>query len=89
MEHLRIIPDLEKVGFQDGEYTVIPYTGPLIVGGMPNGTAGGNPSVMLAIEVGEGEWLVKETTLNLFLAAADALKAKYEDPRERGTNGAQ
>ena len=57
------------------------YTGPLIIGGMGEGTVGGNPVVMLALKVGENEFLVKQTTLSLFLGAADALKAKYGDPR--------
>lgn len=36
----------------------------------------------LAMEVGEGEFLVKETTLSLFLTAADSLKERYGDPRD-------
>lgn len=81
MESIRIIPDLEKTGFSDEPYDLTQYTGPLIVGGMAKGTGAGNPVVMLALEVGEQEFLVKETTLSLFLTAADTLKTKYGDPR--------
>lgn len=81
MESIRIVPDLTQQGFQDGDYNVTEYHGPLVVGGMPEGTAAGNPVVMLGIETEDGGWLVKQTTLSLFLGAADALRAKYGDPR--------
>ena len=81
MESIRIIPDLTATGFQDDEYEVTEYSGPLIIGGMPEGTEAGKPIVMLGLEIDEGGWLVKQTTLSLFLSAADALKAKYGDPR--------
>lgn len=82
MESISIIPDLEVQGFQDTDYEVTEYKGPLIIGGMGEATAAGNPVVMIALEIGENEYLVKQTTLSLFLGAADALKTKYGDPRE-------
>jgi hypothetical protein len=81
MESIRIIPDLTVQGFQDEDYEVTEYSGPLIVGGMSEGTESGKPVVMLGLEIEDGGWLVKQTTLSLFLTAADALKAKYGDPR--------
>lgn len=81
MEALRVIPDLTQKGFEDGGYTVAPQDDEVIVGGMPEGTASGKPTVMIAFKQPEG-YLVAETTLSLFLTAADALKAKYGDPRE-------
>jgi hypothetical protein len=81
MESIRIIPDLEQQGFADSPYEVTPINGELIIGGLGNATAEGRPSVMLGIKVGEKEYLAKQTTLSLFLSAADALKAKYGDPR--------
>lgn len=81
MESIRIIPDLSETGFQDGNYDVTEYHGPLIVGGKAEGTESGKPVVMLGLEIEDGGWLVKQTTLSLFLTAADALKAKYGDPR--------
>ncbi len=80
MEALRVIPDLEVQGFEDGEYGVAPHEGEIVIGGMPRGTTSGNPTVMIGFKVPEG-YLVGETTLALFLTAADALKAKHGDPR--------
>lgn len=82
MESIRIIPDLTQQGFQEDDYEVTEYHGPLVIGGMPEGTEEGKPVVTLGLEIEEGGWLVKQTTLSLFLAAADALKAKYGDPRQ-------
>jgi hypothetical protein len=84
---LRVIPDLTQQGLVDGEdYLVAKQEGEVIVGGMPEATASGNPGVMIAFgsfgpKDSEG-FLVAETTLTLFLTAADALKARYGDPRE-------
>lgn len=80
MESLRIIPDLEKQGLIDEEYPVIAYKDQLTIGGMGNATETGKPGVMIALKVEEG-FLVAQTTLSLFLNAADILKAKYGDPR--------
>jgi len=80
MEHIQIIPDLEEQGFKDGEYPTIDYKGPITIGGMDNGTASGKPVVLIGIEVGE-DVMVVQTTLALFLTAADMLKARYGDPR--------
>lgn len=80
MESLRIVPDLEVQGFEDGHHIVESHKGPIVIGGMPRGTESGNPSVMIAFEMDDG-YLVAETTLALFLEAADVLKAKHGDPR--------
>lgn len=80
MEALRIVPDLTKQGFRDGRYPVEKHEGPVAIGGMPKGTESGNPTLMIAFDLGE-QVLVAETTLALFLTAADAFKAKYGDPR--------
>lgn len=80
MESLRIIPDLEAQGFKDGEYVVEEHKGEVVIGGMDKGTVQGKPVVMIGIER-EGKVIVMQTTLALFLTAADSLKAKYGDPR--------
>lgn len=83
MESLRIIPDLEKQGYRDGEYAVTEYEGEVIVGGMAKGTEAGKPVVMIGLEDPEtGGYLVVQTTLALFLSAADALKGRHGDPRQ-------
>lgn len=83
MEALHIVPDLEVSGFQDGVYGVVEHKGPLTIGGMGNGTENGKPVVMIGLaNPEEGEVLIAQTTLALFLNAADVLKAKYGDPRK-------
>lgn len=81
MESIRIILDLEETGFTEEDHTVSEISTPLIIGGMAKGTVEGKPVVMLGIQIDKNEYLVKQTTLSLFLSAADALKAKYGDPR--------
>lgn len=81
MESLQIVPDLEQQGFRDEPYAVVMYQGPVVVGGMNQATVEGNPAVMVGINTDDGAILVIQTTLALFLTAADALKAKYGDPR--------
>ena len=51
------------------------------VGGMPEGTARGNASVLLAFALPDGRVALAETTLALFSSAARALVAKYGEPR--------
>lgn len=83
MESLTIIPDLDVQGFRDEPYGVTEYEGRLIIGGMGNGTTSGKPVVHIGLDDPEtGGFLVVQTTLAMFLTAADALKAKYGDPRQ-------
>ena len=84
MESLTIIPGLERQGFRDKPYTVVEYTGPVTIGGMAKGTESGKPVVMIGIfgiDADDNDVLVIQTTLALFLNAADALKARHGDPR--------
>lgn len=83
MEALNVILDLEQQGFRDEPYGVVEYEGPIVVGGMDRGTEGRKPVVMIGIDDpgGSGNVVVIQTTLALFLTAADALKAKHGDPR--------
>lgn len=87
MESLRIVPNLEERGFdvlaelgieqvdRDGR---VAHTTRLEVGGLPNATAAGRPGVMIAVRIpGEPRVVIAETTLALFLGAADALRARY------------
>jgi len=48
---------------------------------LEGGTASGAPSVALGFELPDGKVVIAETTLKLFLTAADVLRAKYGDPR--------
>lgn len=56
--------------------------GELIVTALEGGMASGNPSVGIAVERPDGSWLLAQTSLKLFLTAADAFRAKYGDPRQ-------
>jgi hypothetical protein len=77
---LSIIPDLEGKLKGDPEDCVEPV-GLLVIGGLGRGTMEGNPVAVIAAKLPDGKTLVAQTSLKLFLTAADALKAKYGDPR--------
>ena len=70
-------PELREAGARDHHTTkAIGVTG--LVGGM----ASGKPSVAFRIDLDDGSSVIAETSLALFLTAADAMKARYGDPRE-------
>jgi hypothetical protein len=48
---------------------------------LPGGMASGNPSIGLRLDLPDGTTVLAETSLALFLTAADAYRAKYGDPR--------
>ena len=50
----------------------------LIVCALSRGMASGRPSVAVACELPDGKVFFAQTSLRLFLAAADALRARYE-----------
>lgn len=86
---LVLLPNLEVKGFDamagidgpnDPRLTLV-ADGGLQIGGLPRGTTSGKPSVMFCAELEDGQVLVAETTLSLFLTAADGLRAVYGDPR--------
>lgn len=56
---------------------------PIAVSAVPDGMASGAPSVCIRIELENGNTVLAETSLALFLMAADMLKARYGDPRLR------
>jgi hypothetical protein len=86
MESLTIVLDLTNERLVSEPYTIFEHTGAIIIGGMPEGTESGKPVVLIALEIPEETpgraFLISQTTLSLFLSTADALKAKYGDPRE-------
>ncbi len=51
---------------------------PLIICALSGGMESGLPSVALACELPDGKVFFAQTSLRLFLAAADALRARYE-----------
>lgn len=75
-------PDLKDRAVIEGDFAAIT--------GLRDGTTSGQPTVMIRIELSEpvatrdaeeASVIVAQTTLALFLIAADALKARYGDPR--------
>lgn len=51
------------------------------IAGLGRGMVSGAPSVMIRIDQPDGRVVIAETSLKLLLTAADALKARYGDPR--------
>lgn len=51
------------------------------VGGLAEGTKSGAPSVGMLVRAPDGQQYLVQTTLRLFLTAADALRAVHGDPR--------
>ena len=51
------------------------------ISALAGGMSGGSPSVSFRIDLPTGEVVLAETSLALLLTAADALKARYGDPR--------
>ncbi len=54
---------------------------PVRIAGLAGGMKSGAPSVAMGLELPDGRVVVAETSLKLFLAAADALRAKFGDQR--------
>jgi hypothetical protein len=52
-----------------------------VVTALTGGMASGMPSVAIIIPLPDGSVVFAESSLRLLLTAADALKAKYGDPR--------
>lgn len=50
-----------------------------VVGAMPGGMQSGKPSVAIVAELPDGTQVFSETSLELFLAAAAAFRARYVD----------
>lgn len=57
-----------------------------VVAALAGGMKSGAPSVFLQVALPDGSYVFAETSLALFLSAADAFKARHGDPRtgERG-----
>ena len=80
MPGLKIILDSEGCWEDLREYPPS-LTQDLEVAGIPGGMASGKPSVMLRLNLPNGTTVLGETSLALFLTAADALRARFGDPR--------
>lgn len=54
---------------------------------LEGGMASGNPSVAIIVQTPDGRVLFAETSLRLFLTAAEVFRGKYGDPREEPKGG--
>ena len=52
------------------------------IAGLARGMVSGKPSVTIRFDLDDGTFAIAETSLALFLMAADGLKARYGDPRD-------
>lgn len=59
---------------------------PLRITVLEGGMASGKPSVAIGIDLGEAGVVIAETSLVLLLSAADALRARFGDPRREGSS---
>jgi hypothetical protein len=75
--HAASLGDLIEEGhiIYPGDYSAIN------IGGLSRGTSEGKPVVWILVDVPNGKPVLAQTTLSLFLTAADTLKAKWGDPR--------
>lgn len=64
-----------------GEVITLPDETPLRITALAGGMMSGAPSVMLRLDLPDGRTVLAQTSLRLFLAAADMLRARYGDPR--------
>lgn len=78
---LEIIVNMEGAGerLQLDLAHVVHVTSPMTIGGLARGMASGNASVMLLIQLPDGRTVAAETSLKLWLTAADMLRAHYGD----------
>lgn len=81
MAELRIVPNLENYWKGKPPKKIIDVMAPMVVGGIEGGMSSGQPSVGLIVELPNGSFAFAQTSLKLFLMAADALKGLYGDPR--------
>lgn len=52
---------------------------PIRIAALKTGMRSGKTSVVIGLDIGKGRAVMAETSLRLFLSAADALRAKYGD----------
>jgi hypothetical protein len=56
-------------------------TDAMSIAGLSNGMGSGAPSVSIRFDLEDGSVVIGQTSLKLFLTTADALKARFGDPR--------
>ena len=67
------IPEMKEAA----EAGKVHRTDNFILSALPAGMKSGRTSVAICVELPDGQWVFAESSLRLFLAAADALRARY------------
>jgi len=67
-------PDLQKI-------EVIHVQDGMQIAGLVGGMESGEPSIVIRFDLPDGKAVVGETSLRMFLMAADLMKARFGDPR--------
>lgn len=80
MTTLYIVPDADGA-FPELKDREVVRTNEFAVGGLAGGMTNGAPAVVTVIELPDGRVVFAETSLALFLTAADVFKDRYGDPR--------
>jgi hypothetical protein len=79
MIHLLLEGDGAFRDLQGKEDQVIHLTAPFTVAALDRGTTGGNPSVMIRIDLPDGRVVLQETTAKLWFTVARALRGRFPE----------
>jgi hypothetical protein len=82
MPHIRVLPNVDQTGGMpelQGREPVTIQT--LTVTSLEHGMQSGAPSVAFVFDLPDGRYVFAETSLALFLTAADTLRTVHGDPR--------
>jgi hypothetical protein len=74
-------PDLRQ---KEKVYHLASGAPPIQVAALEAGMTSGRPSVSIRLDLDQDTVVVAETSLRMFLAVAEALKARYGDPHSGG-----
>jgi hypothetical protein len=81
MPHMRIVFDAEGAFPELAQKEIVQARSGITVSCLPAGMVSGKPSVSIMFDLPDGRVAFIETSLALFLSAADAFKARHGDPR--------
>lgn len=86
MVHIGITLNLDENPWTDlrERGDLLHVTDSMRVGALPGGMTSGKASVAISFFLPDGRPVIAETSLALFLAAADALRARYGENEPRG-----
>ncbi len=75
--HLRLEGDAAFSDLADKTERVIHLTGSFTIAALEAGMTSGRPSLALRIDLPDGRVVIQETSVRLFLSAADAIRARF------------